>query len=66
MTNTALYAVADGIASFQANVASGLLPRALPFDGAHCVIAALKAAGFKIVRAPAKRDTGTDAKEIGS
>ena len=47
-----LDAVATGIANFQASVASGFLPRALPRDGAHSVIIALRAAGFRITKAP--------------
>ena len=49
---TKLDAVATGIANFQASVESGFLPRALPRDGAHAVIIALRQAGFRITKAP--------------
>jgi hypothetical protein len=49
-------AMAAGVAHFQASVAAGSLPRALPHDAACSVRVALEAAGFKITRkAPAKR-----------
>ena len=48
-------AIASGVANFQASVARGDRPRALPLDCAMNVEIALREAGFKIVKAPAKR-----------
>ena len=48
-------AIASGVARFQASVARGDRPRALPLDCAMNVQIALEEAGFKIVKAPAKR-----------
>tara|TARA_R110000765_G_scaffold29470_3_gene70258 strand:+ start:52 stop:375 length:324 start_codon:yes stop_codon:yes gene_type:complete len=48
-------AMASGVAHFQASVARGSCPRALPLDCAVSVQIALEKAGFKIVKAPAKR-----------
>ena len=48
-------AVASGVARFQASVAAGSLPRALPHDAALNVLVALEDAGFRITKAPAKK-----------
>jgi fructose-1-phosphate kinase PfkB-like protein len=48
-------AIAAGVAHFQASVAAGSLPRALPHDAACNVIVALKNAGFKVVRDRSKK-----------
>mgnify|MGYP003624967135 FL=1 len=53
-------AVAAGIANFHRLVESGDLPWRHPSDGAYSVIRAIEAAGFKITKAPAKRDTATN------
>jgi|TARA_R100001244_G_C5125162_1_gene124398 hypothetical protein len=44
-------AMASGVARFQASVACGSYPRALPHDAALNVLVALEDAGFKITRA---------------
>ena len=48
-------AMAAGVAHFQASVAAGSLPRAMPHDGGICVLVALKNAGFKVVRDRSKK-----------
>jgi len=48
-------AMAAGVAHFQASVACGSLPRAMPHDAALNVLVALKAAGFKVVRDRSKK-----------
>ena len=48
-------AMAAGVAHFQASVACGSLPRAMPHDAALSVLVALKAAGFKVVRDRSKK-----------
>tara|TARA_R100001086_G_scaffold217655_1_gene134123 strand:+ start:1008 stop:1322 length:315 start_codon:yes stop_codon:yes gene_type:complete len=48
-------AIASGVAHFQASVARGSCPRALPYDCSISVQVALEKAGFKITKAPARR-----------
>ena len=55
VTNAINDAIASGVAHFQASVAAGSLPRAMPHDAALSVLVALEDAGFKITRAPAKK-----------
>jgi hypothetical protein len=55
VTNAINDAMAAGAAHFQASVACGSYPRALPHDCAMSVFVALEAAGFRITRAPAKK-----------
>lgn len=43
-------AIASGVAHFQASVARGDRPRALPLDCAYSVQVALEEAGFEIIR----------------
>jgi|TARA_R110000824_G_scaffold38166_3_gene116920 hypothetical protein len=43
-------AMASGVAHFQASVAAGSSPRAMPHDGGACVLIALQQAGFKVTR----------------
>ena len=48
-------AMASGVAHFQASVAAGYLPRAMPHDGGISVLVALENAGFKVVRDRSKK-----------